>query len=56
MMFSKEPIMSVQKKQPISKKASQSQARRAGVKVQTSVKAGNGIGTRTGDGHYFRHH
>ena len=49
--------MSMQKKQPISKKMSQSQTRQAGVKVKTSVKAGSGIGTRTGDGgNFFRHH
>jgi hypothetical protein len=34
--------MSMPKKHPISRKASQSQARKAGVKVQTSVKAGRG--------------
>jgi hypothetical protein len=48
--------MFMQKKEPISKKASQSEARKAGVKVQTSVKAGSGIGTRTGSNpHQFRH-
>jgi hypothetical protein len=52
--------MFMQKKQPISKKASQSKARQAGVKVKTSVKAGYGLGTRTGDGpspfQYRPHH
>ena len=42
--------MFMQKKEPISKKPSQSKDRQAGVKVQTSVKAGSGIGTRTGGG------
>ena len=36
-LVSKEPIMSMQKKQPISRKASQSEARKAGVKDRVFV-------------------
>ena len=52
--------MSMQKKQPISKKPSQSKDRQAGVKMQTSVKAGYGgdgsIGTRVGPVYHRPHH
>lgn len=51
--------MSMQKKQSISKKASEPKARQAGVKVKTSMKAGyyeGNIGTRTGPMPQPHHH